>query len=119
MKFEKIHNKGQATLFENPVLESLTKAHPLLIWGIYLPIVISLLYYSIEYNNIVSSRILASFGVGVVAWTLFEYLIHRFAFHFTPKTERSTKISTLKIIIELYDNLMTSLIKCAGLRGKQ
>ena len=92
MKFDKIHNKGQATLFQDPILESLTKAHPLLIWGIYLPIVFSLLYYSIEYKDIEFNRILASFGVGIVAWTLFEYLIHRFAFHFTPKTSKAAKI---------------------------
>ena len=29
MKFEKIHNKGQAQLFQNPALEFLTKTHPL------------------------------------------------------------------------------------------
>ena len=44
MKFEKIHNKGQAQLFGNPLLEMLTKTHPLVIWGIYLPIVTGVLY---------------------------------------------------------------------------
>ena len=29
MKFEKIHNKGQARLFKNQYLEYLTKTHPL------------------------------------------------------------------------------------------
>jgi hypothetical protein len=29
MKFDKIHNKGQARLFENSYLEMLTKTHPL------------------------------------------------------------------------------------------
>jgi hypothetical protein len=33
MKFEKIHNKGQARLFQNQYLEMLTKTHPLVIWG--------------------------------------------------------------------------------------
>jgi hypothetical protein len=38
MHFEKIHNKGQARLFKNDFLEALTKAHPLVIWGMYIPI---------------------------------------------------------------------------------
>ena len=37
MHFEKIHNKGQAKLFQNQYLEMLTKTHPLVIWGMYLP----------------------------------------------------------------------------------
>ena len=46
MKFEKIHNKGQARIFRSQYLEMLTKTHPLVIWGMYLPVIILLLYYS-------------------------------------------------------------------------
>ena len=46
MEFEKIHNKGQAQLFKNPYLEMLTKTHPLVIWGMYTPVMIYMLYYS-------------------------------------------------------------------------
>ena len=46
MEFEKIHNKGQAQLFKNQYLEMLTKTHPLVIWGMYLPIICYSLYYS-------------------------------------------------------------------------
>jgi len=46
MHFEKINNKGQARLFKNDFLEMLTKTHPLVIWGMYLPVIIYMLYYS-------------------------------------------------------------------------
>ena len=46
MEFEKIHNKGQARLFKNSFLEMLTKTHPLVIWGMYLPVMVYMLYYS-------------------------------------------------------------------------
>ena len=46
MKFEKIHNKGQARLFNNQYLEYLTKTHPLVIWGMYLPLIGGVLYFS-------------------------------------------------------------------------
>ncbi len=42
MEFEKIYNKGQAQLFKNQYLEYLTKTHPLVIWGMYLPVLILL-----------------------------------------------------------------------------
>ena len=44
MHFEKIHNKGQARLFKNDFLEALTKAHPLVIWGMYIPILSYIIY---------------------------------------------------------------------------
>ena len=46
MHFEKIHNKGQARLFKSHYLEMLTKTHPLVIWGMYLPVIVYMLYYS-------------------------------------------------------------------------
>ena len=46
MHFDKIHNKGQARLFKNQYLEYLTKTHPLVIWGMYLPIAGFMLYFS-------------------------------------------------------------------------
>lgn len=46
MKFDKIHNKGQARLFQNQYLEVLTKTHPLVIWGMYLPLISFMVYYS-------------------------------------------------------------------------
>ena len=47
MEFEKIYNKGQARLFKSQYLEYLTKTHPLVIWGMYIPIIVFMLYYSI------------------------------------------------------------------------
>ena len=46
MKFEKIHNKGQAQLFRNHYMEMLTKTHPLVIWGIYMPVIVYFIYLS-------------------------------------------------------------------------
>jgi sterol desaturase/sphingolipid hydroxylase (fatty acid hydroxylase superfamily) len=92
MKFEKIHNKGQAKLFKNQYLEYLTKTHPLVIWGIYVPIITFMLYYS---NVVVKMDLMlvgVVFFVGMFFWTLFEYMIHRFAFHFIAENERALKI---------------------------
>jgi len=91
MKFEKIHNKGQARLFENPVLEMLTKANPLVIWGMYLPFIIGLPIYAYSRLDFSGSKVAALFFGGMLFWTLFEYLAHRFAFHWVAENAKAQK----------------------------
>jgi len=88
MKFEKIHNKGQARLFENQYLELLTKTHPLVIWGMYLPIIGFMLYYSHFKARFSVWSIAGIFFGAIVFWTFFEYLMHRFVFHFISDRPR-------------------------------
>jgi len=93
MKFEKIHNKGQAQLFKNQYLEMLTKTHPLVIWGMYLPVIGYFLYHSVaDLGFSVGMAILIFLG-GMLFWTFFEYLMHRFAFHWAAESERAKKFT--------------------------
>ncbi len=91
MKFEKIHNKGQARLFQNQYLEYLTKTHPLVIWSIYVPIIGFMLYYSGTEGKLSVPIILFTFLAGMFFWSFFEYCIHRFAFHFIAESPRAIK----------------------------
>ena len=92
MKFEKIHNKGQARLFENDFLEALTKAHPLVIWGMYIPIMSYIIYLAATKYDYSTGTILLTFFGGAFFWSFFEYLAHRFLFHWIPKGKTATKI---------------------------
>src|SRR3979490_477709 len=92
MKFEKIHNKGQAQLFKNQYLEMLTKTHPLVIWGMYIPIIGYGLYYSGTKLGYSVLSVVLIFLAGMLFWTFFEYLMHRFAFHWVAESERAKKI---------------------------
>jgi len=92
MKFEKIHNKGQARIFRNQYLEMLTKTHPLVIWGMYLPVILLLLYYSFTKLDFTISYIALVFLGGMLFWTFFEYLMHRFVFHFIAHSNRAKRI---------------------------
>ncbi|MDP4150522.1 MAG: sterol desaturase family protein [Bacteroidota bacterium] len=91
MKFDKIHNKGQAQLFKNHYLEMLTKTHPLVIWGIYLPLIVCSLYYSGIHLKFSLMEIAGVFLAGGLFWTFFEYLMHRFVFHWVGESERAQK----------------------------
>jgi sterol desaturase/sphingolipid hydroxylase (fatty acid hydroxylase superfamily) len=92
MKFEKIHNKGQAQLFENPALEHLTKTHPLVIWAIYLPGVIGFPYYALNELEFTWNSVALIFLCGMLSWTLFEYVMHRWVFHMVAESEKARKI---------------------------
>jgi sterol desaturase/sphingolipid hydroxylase (fatty acid hydroxylase superfamily) len=92
MKFEKIHNKGQAQLFKNEYLEMLTKTHPLVIWGMYLPVMVYLLYRSNSKFDFSLNMIVLVFLAGIIFWTFFEYLMHRFMFHWVAESDRAKKI---------------------------
>jgi sterol desaturase/sphingolipid hydroxylase (fatty acid hydroxylase superfamily) len=92
MKFEKIHNKGQARLFESQYLEVLTKTHPLVIWGIYMPVIAFMLYRGVDKLNFGLGYSLLVFLGGMFFWTLFEYVMHRFIFHFISENPRAQRI---------------------------
>lgn len=92
MKFDKIHNKGQARLFKNQYLEYLTKTHPFVIWGMYLPIMGFMLYFGVNKLSFSALQAIVIFTAGMFFWSFFEYMIHRFAFHFLAESERAKKI---------------------------
>lgn len=93
MEFQKIHNKGQAQLFKNNYLEYLTKTHPLVIWGMYLPVLVLLPYYSFNSLSFDWIKVVLVFLGGMFFWSLFEYLMHRFVFHYVAETDRGKKIN--------------------------
>lgn len=78
-------------IFRNPFLELFTKTSLLITMVHYPLIIVGLLYlgYSTTYLSIANMALL--FVIGLVFWTLFEYLMHRFVFHISdhlPGTER-------------------------------
>ncbi|QEC41205.1 sterol desaturase family protein [Pseudobacter ginsenosidimutans] len=92
MKFEKIHNKGQAQLFKNRYLEMLTKTHPLVIWGMYLPVFVGMPWYAAAKLGYSGWRIAAIYIAGMFFWTFFEYIMHRWIFHMIAESPRAQKI---------------------------
>lgn len=93
MQFEKIHNKGQARLFKNPFLEMLTKTHPLVIWGMYIPILSYIIYLGATKYGFGTTRIILTFLGGAFFWTLFEYVAHRFLFHLVSEKPSMQKFA--------------------------
>lgn len=93
MKFEKIHNRGQAQLFENPYLEMLTKTNPIVIWSMYIPILSFILYTAYSKFQYSAGTIIGLFVAGVFFWTFFEYLAHRYIFHMISESPRMKRFA--------------------------
>jgi len=80
-------------LFKNDFLEILTKSHPLLIFGMYIPVICYFLYIS-EVNFYYSPvRIMCTFLAGIFFWTFFEYMAHRFIFHWITDSNWGKKFT--------------------------
>jgi sterol desaturase/sphingolipid hydroxylase (fatty acid hydroxylase superfamily) len=72
-------------LFQSDFLEKLTKVHPITPVLIFTPVVIFLIWeaYKVFHLNLVS--ISGLFVGGALFWTIFEYTLHRYVFHFEPE----------------------------------
>lgn len=73
-------------LFRNDFLEALTHVHPivpLLLWG---PVALWLLWRSVTIHGIGAPALVGAAVAAVFVWTLSEYLLHRFVFHFQAQS---------------------------------
>jgi len=94
MKAKFISNNNESVrMFENPILEYFSHIHPATPAVVYLPVVGWGVWSAINMTTW-GPTILWGIG-GVLLWTLFEYLIHRFLFHIEPKTDLGKRVHFL------------------------
>jgi sterol desaturase/sphingolipid hydroxylase (fatty acid hydroxylase superfamily) len=80
------HSPEPIRLFESNFLEFFTHIHPGVVLLIFVPVVVFFLWRSIEavgYAGLLVP-VAAGYAGGLFLWTLAEYLLHRFLFHFEP-----------------------------------
>lgn len=83
-----IQNKeGQGRIFENVVLETLTKTSPVLTIVTYSSVVVLLLALNYIYQATSFFTGLLLYLGGLLFWSLFEYLMHRYVFHFASESK--------------------------------
>ena len=88
----KPQNKGTKQLFDNPILEKLSRTHisvPLIIFFSYAG---GLLYWNVKNTSLSPTISIVLFLVGWLAFTWVEYMVHRHVFHLKPYTELRAKI---------------------------
>ncbi len=79
-------------LFKSDFIDAFSRIHWTVPLYIYIPLILYLLYWSLTnlYTNLF--YLIAFFIFGIFSWTLVEYILHRFVFHYEPKTEFGKKI---------------------------
>lgn len=85
-------NKGTQRLFQNPVLEKLTRTHiavPLTIFAIFAG---ALLTWSITNTNLSATATIGMFVLGFLGFTWVEYVTHRYVFHMKTYTALRAKL---------------------------
>jgi sterol desaturase/sphingolipid hydroxylase (fatty acid hydroxylase superfamily) len=88
-----VSNKDETVrMFENNFLEAFSRVHFSVPIFIYLPVIAYLLYLSIIDYSLNASTIIGLFIAGMAAWSVAEYLLHRFVFHFPAKSDFGKKI---------------------------
>lgn len=75
----------EVRLFKSNFLESMTHVHPVIPALLWFPFIGYLLYLEILKGHTLGSWATYSF-LGLAVWTLTEYVLHRFIFHFTVKS---------------------------------
>ncbi len=93
------HDRAPVRLFRSDFLEFFTHIHPAVVLIIWLPVVFIFLFLAIRIygaGSVVSPwYIPLGFLLGLFLWTLTEYLMHRFIFHFRPRTAWQRRLSFL------------------------
>jgi sterol desaturase/sphingolipid hydroxylase (fatty acid hydroxylase superfamily) len=92
MSVLKPQNKGTKQLFNNPILEKLSRTHisvPLTVFFLYSA---GLLYWSITHTSLSALVTAGFFAIGLFFFTWVEYLAHRYLFHMDTYTKTREKI---------------------------
>ncbi|MBW3469011.1 sterol desaturase family protein [Arthrospiribacter ruber] len=91
-RLDRPDNNGSAQMFENPVLEKLSRTH------ISIPIVMFLGISSVSLYYAITTTII-SYGIGalvlligILAFTFVEYMMHKHFFHMEPDNEVKDKL---------------------------
>jgi len=88
-----ISNKDETPrMFENDFLEFLSKVHWSVPLFIYLPVIFYCFYKSIFIFSVPFAEILFFIFIGIIIWTLTEYTLHRYIFHYDPKSNFGKKL---------------------------
>lgn len=88
-----VSNKDETVrMFKNDLLESLSRVHWTVPLIMYIPIILYFLYRSYFVVNLNGKDIILLFLSGIAIWTFTEYTLHRFVFHYQPKSSIGKKI---------------------------
>jgi 4-hydroxysphinganine ceramide fatty acyl 2-hydroxylase len=88
-----VSNKNETVrMFESDFMEFFSRVHPATPLLLYMPVVGCMLYLSLWQRKLSIPAVAGLFVLGILLWTLLEYLIHRYIFHYEPKSHLGKRL---------------------------
>ncbi len=89
MKYKAIHdikpsNASAGKMFENPVLDKLTSSHASIPISMLVLFGLGFVYWGTQHTSLQIGQYAILIPVGILSWSLFEYLMHRYLYHMIP-----------------------------------
>jgi sterol desaturase/sphingolipid hydroxylase (fatty acid hydroxylase superfamily) len=88
-------NSGTKKVFENPILERLTRTHisvPIIILMSVASALLFIAFVYTDYTGLTPWFVVGLFFTGFLSFTLLEYIAHRYLFHMKPTNEFKRKV---------------------------
>ena len=82
----KKHAAESIRIFKNPILESFTHVHPVVPLVVWVPVILFLFYRGYNLKNVSGLEFIYMFVFGILLWTITEYVLHRYVFHWDAKS---------------------------------
>ncbi len=80
------HSETPIRLFQSDFLEFFTHIHPVVVLVLYVPVAVFFMVRALATGtaHAPAGEVFLAYGAGFLVWTLSEYLLHRFLFHYEP-----------------------------------
>ncbi|MES2061973.1 MAG: sterol desaturase family protein [Bacteroidota bacterium] len=85
------NSQESVRMFKSSFLESLSKVHYFVPIIIFVPVILVSSYFAYD-RQIGVGNYIWLFLAGLLVWTLTEYIMHRFVFHFVPKAKWALRL---------------------------
>ena len=82
-------------MFASDLIERFSRIHPATPFVFWVPAILLVLFRSQSRSDLGALASLGVFGLGILTWTLAEYLLHRFVFHWTGETALAKRLHFL------------------------
>lgn len=93
MKRNYVSNSTESVrMFKSNFLESFSKVHWTIPMFAYLPVVLFFGYKAAVEPGTSALTFIGMFVTGLVCWSLFEYVLHRWIFHYVPKAKWALRL---------------------------
>src|SRR3954454_6100322 len=82
-----VSNKNESVrMFESRLMEFFSHVHPAVPLAIYLPVIVLMFGLAVRARGLAPGLVVGLALLGVLIWTLVEYTMHRWVFHYEPKS---------------------------------